>query len=131
MFEYLSMFLSFIAIYQFFVYVSICHFTLLEKPSPPTNIEAQSSAPQTIEITWDDPLVTNGPITNYIVSYTTNGQTRNRTIGSNQKNQITLSLSDNILSGVTYNVFVQAVNGFGISDPSEVVSVTASSASSK
>ena len=116
-----------------YLFVHICHFTLLEKPSPPTNIEAQSSAPQTIEITWDVPLVTNGPITNYIVSYTsqTNGQTRNRTIGNNQKRQITLSLSDNILSGVTYDVIVQAVNEFGTSDPSDIVSVTASSASSK
>ena len=105
----------------------------LEKPSPPTNINAQSSAPQTIEITWDVPLVTNGPITSYVVSYTSqaSGQKRNRTIGSNQKRQITLSLSDNILSNVTYNVFVQAVNEFGTSDPSDIVSVTALSASSK
>ena len=125
--------ISFITINLFSFYAFICLFILLEKPSPPTNIKAQSSAPQTIEITWDVPLVTNGQITSYIVSYTSqaNGQKRNRTIGSNQKRQITLSLSDNILSGVTYNVFVQAVNAFGTSDPSEVVSVTALSASSK
>ena len=52
-------------------------------------------------------------------------------IESNQERQITLSLSDNILSGVIYNIFVQAINAFGTSNPSEVVSVTALSASSK
>ena len=71
-----------------------------------------STDPQTIDVTWSEPVVTNGAIDGYIVTLT-----RNVWIPSNATHtKLTLTIDGNT---TTYNVSVRAVNSYGTSEHSK------------
>ena len=72
-----------------------------------------STDPQTIDVTWSEPVLTNGAIEGYIVTLT-----RNVWIPSNSTHaKLTLTIDGSI---TTYNVSVRAVNSYGTSEHSKV-----------
>ena len=99
---------------------NMCH--LGRPPSAPLSLAIDSSLKRLINITWSKPSVTNGAIIHYIVKYTP----QSGDMTSNSINVTGTQALVNVKSNTTYNVSVQAVNEYGISQHSEVQVTTAS-----
>ena len=88
-------------------------FVITEPPSAPVISTVNSIDPQTIDVTWSEPVVTNGAIDGYIVTIT-----RSVWIPSNSTStRLNLTIDGNT---TTYNVSVRAVNSYGTSEHSKV-----------
>lgn len=104
-------------------YSIICHFIEQQNvPSAPEILTVTVFAKHIINITWSKPSISVGDIRSYIVTYTPllDDMNSNSVTVEPTKRQKLLNVQPN----VTYNISVQAVNAYGISEHSEVKQVT-------
>jgi hypothetical protein len=94
---------------------------LSEPPSPPVLLRAVSTGPQIIEVEWSVPTITNGAIDLYIITYSSNTTSRNRTIIN--VGTVISTITD-VMPGTVYTVIVRAMNEFGLSESSNERIVT-------
>ena len=105
----------------------MCVLYLGRPPCAPLSLTIYSSLKRLINITWSEPTVTNGAVIHYIVTYIP----QSGDMTGNSINVTGTQALVNVKSNTTYNVSVQAVNKYGISQHSEVKQVTTTSFSGK
>ena len=79
-------------------------------PSPPRHLTITRVCDDGIELNWIPPREPNGDIRHYIIKYTTQNETQNKTNTGNNTNYYNLT---GLERGQTYNITVVAVNSAG------------------
>ena len=102
----------------------------LEPPGPPREVQGISSGPRSFIIMWEEPMITNGGITGYIVLFgrLVDGLTTNM---SRESNDRTITVNGGITANTTYVIVVYAINEHGIGIQSEQAFVTTDTFSSE
>ncbi|XP_078575877.1 uncharacterized protein LOC144861748 [Branchiostoma floridae x Branchiostoma japonicum] len=87
-------------------------------PGPPSNLEATSISDRSIGISWQEPAVTNGVITNYYIQYgpTTGCSDAALTLGFNKTDRTTSETFPGLIPYTTYSFRVRVYTSAGPGD---------------